>query len=81
MKDAWFRVEHHRLHSIEEWPDGPQKDAALASVRSAIACLTRNLGPNVPVCTVCGNRRHLASVSAVAPQLFQVGTDKDERAA
>lgn len=42
MKEQWLAMEHYRLHSVEEWPDGPHKQAALAAIRSTLNSLTRN---------------------------------------
>ena len=32
----WIRMEHYRLHGVEEWPDSSHKDATLISIRSAL---------------------------------------------
>jgi hypothetical protein len=58
MDFQWFNTEHHRLHIIEEWPDSPHKEAALAASRSKLESLARNLPVNShPVhCEVCLNR-------------------------
>lgn len=52
---ASLAMEHYRLHSIERWPDGAHKDAALASIRSTLAGLARcNSHNGAPwVCIVC----------------------------
>jgi hypothetical protein len=50
-------MEHHRLHIIERWPEGANKDAALASIRSALAGLLRSesvVGTSAWACIVCG---------------------------
>jgi hypothetical protein len=31
MFSEWIMGEHHRLHIVEEWPDGPYKEAVLAA--------------------------------------------------
>jgi hypothetical protein len=51
-------MEHHRLHVIEQWPEGPEKRARLAAVRSAIAGLERLEAPGAKhwSCIVCGCR-------------------------
>lgn len=58
MHFQWFKTEHHRLHIIEEWPDSPHKEAALAAIRSKLASLARNLpsNPHPLHCEVCLNR-------------------------
>ncbi len=48
-------VEHHRLHIIEQWPEGAKKDAALVSVRSAIHALEQQADRRW-ACIVCGRR-------------------------
>jgi hypothetical protein len=35
-------MEHHRLHIIEEWPEGTRKEAALNSVQCSLAGLFRS---------------------------------------
>jgi hypothetical protein len=47
MRFEWFATEHYRLHSVEEWPDSPHKEAALYAIRSSLDSLTRNLPPGV----------------------------------
>lgn len=41
MHSEWLAFEHYRLLVIEEWPDGPRRDAALAAVRLTIDSLLR----------------------------------------
>lgn len=55
MREQWLAVEHHRLHAIEEWPDGPRKQAALASIHSKLESLSQGLLPSTE-CTVCQDR-------------------------
>jgi hypothetical protein len=58
MSFEWFATEHHRLHIVEEWADGPHKEAALAAIHSTLEGLMRNQRPNtnLPVCEVCLGR-------------------------
>ncbi len=58
MHFQWFKTEHHRLHIVEEWPDSPQKEAALAAIRSKLTSLARNLPPGSHLldCEICLNR-------------------------
>ena len=69
MHFQWFSTEHHRLHIIEEWPDGPQKQAALAAVRSKLASLARHLPPDSDVahCEICLNHKERRGLVALAP--------------
>lgn len=70
MHFEWLAMEHHRLHIIEEWSDGPHKDAALTAIRSSLASLTRNARPDLapPVCEVCAGRRQ-------APEILEFPLD------
>jgi hypothetical protein len=40
------------LHAVETWPDGPRKDAVLASIRSKLA----SFAPDTSDCPVCHER-------------------------
>jgi hypothetical protein len=63
MKTQWLAMEHYRLHVVEQWPDGPQKEAALAAVHSTIESLTSQ-GPEdaALVCSICSARAHTRHV-------------------
>ena len=54
----FMKVEHHRLHCAELWPDGPYKEAVLASVHSKLERLEASaIAPFHPaVCVVCAAR-------------------------
>ena len=39
MQSEWLALEHHRIHLMEQWPDGPRKEAGLNSARSALQSL------------------------------------------
>ena len=69
----WIAMEHHRMHRVEEWPDGPHKRAALAAIDSALQGLLRlqRPGANLLVCEVCQNRKKASPVVAF-PELFQI---------
>lgn len=54
MLSESLAMEHYRLHVIEAWPEGATKEAALASVRSAIRGLLVSQGSSAWVCVVCG---------------------------
>jgi len=58
-RSEWFATEHNRLHSVEMWPDGARKEAALSAIRSALDSLSRH--PGVPEakfnCMLCQNRK------------------------
>jgi hypothetical protein len=59
MHFQWLTTEHNRLHVIEEWPDGPMKDAALRAIRSSLESLMRNVPAemHLPICEVCLSRK------------------------
>ena len=57
MLREWVMVEHHRLVSIEEWPEGPHKEAVLAAIQSTLKSLLQDFRTPVnQVCDVCRNR-------------------------
>ena len=64
MLREWIMGEQHRLHIVEEWPDGPYKEAALTAIRSALDSLSLDFraAVNHPVCAICHNRRRATAV-------------------
>jgi hypothetical protein len=81
MKNAWFAVEHHRLHVIEDWPDGPHKEAALEAVRSSLVRWSGLSGADLPICVICAERRRHSNLAVLSPHLVQIDPRSDERAA
>ncbi|HUA19679.1 MAG TPA: hypothetical protein VMB25_13110 [Bryobacteraceae bacterium] len=76
MFREWLNQEHQRLHIVEEWPDGPQKEAALGSIRSKLKSLLIHRGEeNVPPCLVCQNRKLPTFVTPDAKK-FQIETER-----
>jgi hypothetical protein len=65
MLSEWIMGEHHRLHIVEEWPDGPYKEAVLAAIRSTLDSLLLDFRAAVkqPVCAICRNRRRATASS------------------
>jgi hypothetical protein len=59
MHFQWLTTEHNRLHVVEEWPDGPMKDAALRAIRSSLESLMRIVPEHMtlPVCETCLSHR------------------------
>jgi len=57
-RSEWFATEHNRLHSVEQWPEGARKDAALSAIRSTLESLSRHPGipPATFNCILCQNR-------------------------
>ena len=62
MHVEWIAFEHYRIHVIEQWPDGPMKQAGLASARSALDRMVRIMpeGPSF-ACTICASRRQMVA--------------------
>jgi hypothetical protein len=57
MHSNWLAMEHYRIHVMELWPDGPEKEAGLASARSALESLIQIMPRASFACTTCANRR------------------------
>ena len=59
MYAEWIATEHHRLHVIEEWPEGPHKEVALAAIQSSLQSLLHNHRPDGPLaaCEICLSRK------------------------
>ena len=54
----WIKFEHSRLHSVEEWPASPYKDAVLSAIRSTLRRFeAESPAPDPPQCMVCGSRK------------------------
>ncbi len=73
MHTAWLATEHNRIHLIEEWPEGPRKEAALASARSALESLQRSLPCDETFrCAICHSRRNRLTflASPTEPQVI-----------
>jgi hypothetical protein len=67
------------MHLIEEWPDGPRKDAGLASVRSALESLLRSTEEDPTfTCAICGTTPHKG---VIIPFRTQSNADIEELAA
>jgi hypothetical protein len=58
MQNSWLAFEHYRIHLMELWPDGPEKEAGLSAARSALEKLTRIAKESSFRCTTCASRRH-----------------------
>jgi hypothetical protein len=41
LHERWLAVEHHRLTSVEDWPDGPRKQIAIVAICSTLVSLSR----------------------------------------
>jgi hypothetical protein len=63
MNTQWLAMEHYRLHVVEQWPDGPHKEAALTAVRSTIESLTSRAPSDAAlVCSICSARAQARQV-------------------
>jgi len=62
--NQWIAVEHYRLHTIEEWPDSPYKEATLAAIHAALTSLASDPRAGAPVaaCNICRTRRRVSPV-------------------
>lgn len=64
MRNQWIAAEHHRLHTVEAWPDSPYKDATLRAIHSTLARMAQDSSPaaSLPPCQVCLSRRRVSGV-------------------
>ena len=64
MRYQWIASEHHRLHTVEAWPEGPYKDATLRAIHSKLASLAQDPGwaATLPPCELCVSRRRVSTV-------------------
>jgi len=62
MRHQWIAAEHHRLHTVESWPDSPHKEATLLAIHSKLASLAQDHGASTPSCEVCLSRRRASGV-------------------
>ena len=74
MHFLWLTTEHNRLHVVEQWPDGPAKDARLAAIRSSLTSLLRSAPANqqLPLCEVCLSRLIELPLSMPRPEKVRV---------
>lgn len=81
MNFEWIAMEHHRLHLIEEWPDSPHKQAALAAIHSTLEGLLRtHRHGDLPVCEVCLSRPN-APVLVQFPKSLEIKEARTDLAA
>jgi hypothetical protein len=64
MRYQWIASEHHRLHTVEGWPDSPYKEATLHAIHSTLASLAQGPGVagSLPPCEMCLSRRRSLGV-------------------
>lgn len=68
MNANWIAMEHYRLHVVEDWAEGPRKDAALTAIRSALDGLERSLPDLAFECCVCGAPVALEAPAGALPR-------------
>jgi len=73
-------AQHQRLHIVEQWPDGPRKQAAIGAIESALDSLLRH--PDIQeaafTCILCQTRK--ANVTVMEPQDSRVRAGLDDLA-
>ena len=57
MLKQWIAMEHYRLHTVEEWPDGEHRRAMIAAIRSTLDSLSMRGAPELHECWICQSRR------------------------
>jgi hypothetical protein len=63
MRNQWIASEHHRMHTVEGWPDGPYKDATLRAIQSSISSLEQGSSDAAELaCEVCLSRRRVTTI-------------------
>jgi len=55
----WLRMEHYRLHCVEQWPEGPHKQTALAGIHCTLQSLQSDFNSPIEpsLCMVCASRK------------------------
>jgi hypothetical protein len=71
MHSEWLAFEHNRIHVMEQWPDGPRKEAGIASARCALESLAQIMPERCAFeCATCG----LAAMT-VMPNVHRPASD------
>ena len=72
---------HQRLHIVEQWPEGPRKEAAIAAIQSTLDSLLRlpAIREAAFSCILCQSRK--ANVTVLEPPESRVRAGLDELAA
>jgi hypothetical protein len=63
----WIAAEHHRIHVMELWPEGPRKEAGLAAARCALESLAFTRAGYSFKCVTCAGRREPVAMISFAP--------------
>ena len=56
MRNEWMAMERYRIRVMELWPDGPRKEAGIASARSSLQALAGGMSGGAPVACVTYTR-------------------------
>jgi hypothetical protein len=76
MYNERIAFEHYRIHVMELWPDGPRKEAGLASARYSLERLALTMPKGASfTCTTCGSRRPSVTVIPCLPQVDELPLD------
>jgi hypothetical protein len=68
MHSEWLAFEHYRIHVMELWPDGPMREAGLASARSALGGMVGSMREGTSfACMICASTRQTVSLMPGAP--------------
>jgi hypothetical protein len=72
MHSEWLAMEHYRIHLMESWPDGPRKEAGLASARSGLESLARTVSEGSSfACSTCAGRQTVTEIPC-APRIHRL---------
>jgi hypothetical protein len=70
-------AQHQRLHIVEQWPDGPRKEAAIGAIESTLDSLLRH--PDIReaafTCILCQSRKASVTVLEPADSRVRAGLD------
>jgi hypothetical protein len=73
MHNERLAFEHYRIHIMEQWADGPRKEAGLMSARCTLESLTRNEPDGSSfACSICARRRAAVIVMPDAPPVYRL---------
>jgi len=58
MITDWIAMEHYRLHVVENWPDGPRREATLTAIHSKLASFGKqsHVTTGARDCSICSSR-------------------------
>ena len=72
MHNEWMAMERYRIQVMELWPDGPRKEAGIASARSSLEALARGMpGGAAVTCVTYTRSRPPVTPMPVAPRVLR----------